>query len=76
MVSLAVAYSSDEQRMRRDWLQRLCSLRQCGKVSLWGAGAKGATFANLIDPDCSLIECVVDLNPRKQGGSFLVRGTL
>lgn len=68
VVSLAVAYSSDEQRMRRDWLQRLCILRQCGKVSLWGAGAKGATFANLIDPNCSLIECVVDLNPRKQGG--------
>jgi len=42
-------------------------LRQHGKVALWGAGAKGATFANLLDPECSLLDCVVDINPNKQG---------
>jgi hypothetical protein len=29
--------------------------------------SKGVTFANLIDPIRELIECVVDLNPNKQG---------
>jgi hypothetical protein len=35
---------------------------------LWGAGAKGVTVANLIDPDCAILAGVVDVNPRKQGG--------
>jgi SAM-dependent methyltransferase len=34
---------------------------------LWGAGAKGVTVANLIDPDCTTLTAVVDMNPRKQG---------
>lgn len=38
-----------------------------GKIAIWGAGAKGVTFLNLIDPDCSLIDCVIDLNPNKVG---------
>jgi SAM-dependent methyltransferase len=37
-----------------------------GKVALWGAGAKGTTLANLIDPDGDWITCIVDLNPGKQ----------
>ena len=36
-------------------------------MALWGAGAKGVTVANLLDPHCVLIDCVVDLNPNKQG---------
>lgn len=66
-VSLAAAYAADEQQLRKTWLARLDDLRQKGKVALWGAGAKGATFANLIDPDCTLVDCVIDLNPNKQG---------
>ena len=38
-----------------------------GGVALWGAGAKGATLAHLIDPERTLVRCVVDLNPQKQG---------
>ncbi len=37
------------------------------KVALWGAGAKGVTFANLVEPRQKWIDCVVDLNPQKQG---------
>lgn len=33
---------------------------------VWGAGAKGVTFANLVDPDATLIACLVDINPAKQ----------
>jgi hypothetical protein len=36
-------------------------------VALWGAGAKGVTFANLIDSERQDLDCIVDLNPEKQG---------
>lgn len=65
---LARAYGTNEQIFRQKWLSQLQGLKAQGKVALWGAGAKGATFANLFDPDCMLIDCVVDLNPNKQGG--------
>jgi SAM-dependent methyltransferase len=35
-------------------------------VALWGVGAKGVTYLNLIDP-AGRIPCAVDLNPRKHG---------
>jgi 2-polyprenyl-3-methyl-5-hydroxy-6-metoxy-1,4-benzoquinol methylase len=66
-VNLALNYSAIEKKLCEDWLVRLNELSHIGKVALWGAGAKGATFANLVDPHCTLIECVVDLNPNKQG---------
>ena len=49
-------------------MTRIVDLRKGGRVALWGAGAKGATLANLVDPEGELIDCVVDLNPSKQGG--------
>src|SRR2546425_10047244 len=36
------------------------------RVAVWGAGAKGVTFVNLVDPDCRQIHCLVDVNPNKQ----------
>lgn len=36
------------------------------RVVLWGAGAKGVTFLNVV-PGARQIDSVVDLNPRKQG---------
>jgi len=36
-------------------------------VAIWGAAAKGVTLANLIDPDATLLACIVDINPNKQG---------
>ena len=65
---LALTYGADEDKLRRKLLEQLQQLRTRGKVALWGAGAKGATLANLVDPDASLLDCVVDLNPNKQGG--------
>ncbi len=38
-----------------------------GMVALWGAGAKGVTFAGAVDPDARRITCLIDVNPRKQG---------
>ena len=34
---------------------------------IWGAGAKGATFVNLTDPNEEHIACVIDINEKKQG---------
>lgn len=64
---LARDFGANDEIIRQKWLGRLLELKARGKVALWGAGAKGATFANLIDPDCILIDCVVDMNPNKQG---------
>lgn len=64
---LAAAYARQEQKLVKGWKQRIEALTRKGRVALWGAGAKGATFASLIDPDCKLIDCLVDLNPNKQG---------
>ncbi len=64
---LAQAYGSEEQQLRKDWRAKLSGLQRNGKIALWGAGAKGATLANLVDPNGTLIDCVVDINPRKQG---------
>lgn len=49
------------------WRDRLAALSAGGPVVLWGAGAKGLTFCNLVDPDRTLLRAVVDVNPAKQG---------
>ena len=49
-------------RWRRDVAER--SGRNEG-TAMWGAGSKGVSFLNAVDPDGSLV--VVDLNPRKWG---------
>lgn len=68
VVALAQAYGAAEAELRESATARLAALRRGGKVALWGAGAKGATLANLVDPQATLLDCVVDLNPNKQGG--------
>lgn len=65
---LAHRYAEEEVRLRETWRERIIGLCEAGPVAVWGAGAKGTTFAHLIDPDCKLIDCLVDLNPKKQGG--------
>lgn len=63
---LAQAYGAAEQALREKWHRHVETLKSQGKVALWGAGAKGATLANLIDEDGGLIDCIVDVNPNKQ----------
>ena len=35
-------------------------------VAIWGAGAKGSTFLNLLDKRSTKVKCVIDINPKKQ----------
>ncbi len=66
---LARQFSAAETVLKRSQESRLQALiaGEPGNIALWGAGAKGVTYANLIDPECRWITCVVDLNPAKQG---------
>jgi SAM-dependent methyltransferase len=52
-----------------DWRERIDDLRRQGRrAAIWGAGAKGVMFANLLRVSAGAgIDCVVDVNPRKHG---------
>ncbi len=63
----AQRFAKLEAKMKEDWGRKIRAHASEAKVALWGAGAKGVTFANLIDESRQLIDCVVDLNPLKQG---------
>ncbi len=67
VVSLCREFSAPEVRLIDTWHTQLRSVAWEGKVALWGAGAKGVTYANLLDPQQQHMACVVDLNPAKQG---------
>ncbi|HMF72711.1 MAG TPA: class I SAM-dependent methyltransferase [Flavitalea sp.] len=41
--------------------------------AIWGAGAKGSTFLNIMDPERIFFEYVIDINPAKQ--SKFIGGT-
>ena len=63
----ARAFARSEAELMGEWGRKVQTLAATEKVALWGAGAKGVTFANLIDPGRQWIDCIVDLNPLKQG---------
>ena len=67
IANLAKQFALSERKLKGVLGERLQGLVARGKVALWGAGAKGVTLANLVDPEREWIACVVDLNPRKQG---------
>ncbi len=41
-------------------------LNNSGSFAVWGAGAKGSTFLNLLDKERKTVQYVVDINPAKQ----------
>lgn len=67
IASLAERFGEFERNAVRDWTQAIKIHSRTGAVAIWGAGAKGGTFANLVDPRGELISCVVDINAAKQG---------
>jgi len=62
----ALAFGAAFEAKRTAWQSRLRELASRGPVAVWGAGAKGTTFVNLVDADTRTIECLIDLNPHKQ----------
>ena len=67
LVDACRAFGAHERAQTGAWRARIDAAATGGRVALWGAGAKGVTLANLVDPDCRRIDCVVDINPLKQG---------
>lgn len=49
-------------------------LRTNKRNVVWGGGAKGVAFVNILDPDAHRIEAVIDINPRKQGEFIAATG--
>lgn len=41
-------------------------LKDLGSFAVWGAGAKGSTFLNLLDKEREAVQYVIDINPAKQ----------
>lgn len=66
IVGKAEAAASEFSSMEAKQRQLIDDLSATG-LAVWGAGAKGVTFASLLDPDASRIQCLIDVNPQKQG---------
>ncbi|MBH5320628.1 methyltransferase domain-containing protein [Paenibacillus sp. GSMTC-2017] len=60
-------FAQHERKWRETVVSQLEHYAINGKVAIWGAGAKGVTFLNLIDPGRTYIDCVIDVNPNKIG---------
>ena len=73
LLPLAQDYARQDAEYRTAWLNKVKRWREGGAVAVWGAGAKGVSFANLVDPDRQYLACVVDINPAKQ--SCFIPGT-
>ena len=67
VIEAARAFRSRESEDVRMWRERITQLAVKNKVAIWGAGAKGVTLAGLLDPERELVECLIDINPQKQG---------
>lgn len=63
---LAENFGRLEQNHWKEWETRIHTLSKSGKIGVWGAGAKGVTFTNIVDPNHEYIDCIIDLNPKKQ----------
>lgn len=67
VVALAREFARKEAELIARWRRIVEERARCGGVVVWGGGAKGATFASLVDRDCRWVSAVVDVNPNKQG---------
>lgn len=61
------AYQAEEASRLARWGEAVQRLSSEGGLLVWGAGAKGVTFVNLLDPAGRLVRGLVDVNPAKAG---------
>ena len=55
-----------QARALADWHDRIAALSAERSIVVWGAGAKGTTFVQLVDPQAERIDALVDVHPGKQ----------
>lgn len=65
--SVVEVYSEAVRHRLQFWSAEVERAARRGTVMLWGGGAKGATFAYLVDPNRSIIDSVVDIARDKHG---------
>lgn len=61
------AWSKTKDEMLARWRAFLTKANAAGPTYVWGAGAKGITFACIFDPEATQLAGLVDINPNKQG---------
>ncbi|MFH1154537.1 MAG: class I SAM-dependent methyltransferase [Pseudomonadota bacterium] len=67
ILAYSVAFPEVYTRTVDQWRKRLNRMESENKsVVLWGAGSKGITFLNILNSQ-SMLDCIVDINPHKQG---------
>lgn len=65
--SLILTFADKFQQKIEEWQNLLEKIKNSGKRAvIWGAGAKGISFLNLVDVKDE-IEFAIDINPHKQG---------
>jgi hypothetical protein len=67
-------FCAAEPKLKQSWLDRLAAAANKGPTAVWGAGAKGVSFVSLLDPDRLLVDCLIDVNPAKQGRFVALTG--
>jgi len=67
ILALAKSFANEENNLKNEWKRKITKLKSEGPVAVLGAGAKGVTFVNLVDPNAKLVDCLVDLNTNIQG---------
>ena len=66
--ALAGSFARRFEEQRQRWEREFARLRTSGaRVAIWGAGTKGVTFLNALQPQ-EVVVCAADINPRKRGG--------
>lgn len=65
---LATTFAREETQKTERWRTTIRELAGAHRLALWGAAAKGVTFANVVDPDRDYFSCLTDMNPAKHGG--------
>ena len=66
-VERCAKYASDESERVAGAREEALRASQSSSVALWGMATKGVLFANLVDPDGTLLAGGVDINVKKQG---------
>ncbi|HTX50274.1 MAG TPA: class I SAM-dependent methyltransferase [Caulobacteraceae bacterium] len=69
-------FAGAQRRFTARWRLAAERARREGPVAIWGAGAKGVTFALLVDADGALFDHAIDINPHKQGLHMPTSGLL
>jgi len=75
LVARLPAYAAAEDRSLTAARERLRELKRGGStIAVWGMATKGVLFSLLTDPDVSLIDFCIDVNPNKQGSYVPLTG--